>query len=560
MKRPLAVLVVLALAFVGCSDSGDDASDSAEGATTTVGEPWAPQSGLPLTEPSQVVADGTGNVAVTLDMATRTIDVSGDTLEATPYMATTGSGTQLPAQINGPTIHVSPRGTITVTIINNLGDEQLTNIHYHGLHVSPNDASDNVFRDMAPSKTKQYVSIVNLFDEKTDTPHPMGTYWYHVHHHGNSAPQVNGGLSGMLIVDGSENSLVPPFTGTQRQFALREITTNGKVAQPGGTETRLVNGLYQPATSIGQNEQQLWRIVNIGVNQFYYVELEGHTFTIVAQDGNTLFDGETFPSTRLALPPGKRFDVLVTGGAPRSTPYALRSFDSDPALDSSTSTNPPITLATVTVPASTSNTPEAAPAEVTIDAPDDGLRSSRTDLAPGPNRRFVFERVAAGSPATTTSSTVLASDTVGVCPEPAGAPPPDWNWGINGELFEHDKTNVTVVLDTSETWTLCNTSNAAHPFHIHVNEFEVTQVNGKPYDGPPGYQDVVIIPAAYMDTTQNKMVSGQVVLQNIYRDFPGWFVFHCHILVHEDDGMMQSIQVLGPPPNDIPGPPPIKTD
>ncbi len=89
------------------------------------------------------------------------------------------------------------------------------------------------------------------------------------------------------------------------------------------------------------------------------------------------------------------------------------------------------------------------------------------------------------------------------------------------------------ILDTVEEWTLVNKSTEDHPFHIHVNDFQVISVNGKPFHAD-GLQDVVVIPKN----------GGRVVIRNPFDDFPGHFVFHCHILGHEDAGMMQTVDVI----------------
>ncbi len=100
------------------------------------------------------------------------------------------------------------------------------------------------------------------------------------------------------------------------------------------------------------------------------------------------------------------------------------------------------------------------------------------------------------------------------------------------------------ILDTVEEWTLINKSTEDHPFHIHVNDFQVISVNGKPFHAD-GLQDVVVIPKN----------GGRVVIRNPFDDFPGHFVFHCHILGHEDAGMMQTVDVIrrGARPTPPPG-------
>ena len=101
---------------------------------------------------------------------------------------------------------------------------------------------------------------------------------------------------------------------------------------------------------------------------------------------------------------------------------------------------------------------------------------------------------------------------------------------INGEQF-NGRTMYTPKLGTVEEWTLKNVTGEDHPFHIHVNDFQVMSVNGKPYDAA-SLQDIVKIPA-----------KGEVVIRQRFADFTGKFVFHCHILAHEDNGMMAVVDV-----------------
>ncbi|MDQ4068370.1 MAG: multicopper oxidase family protein [Actinomycetota bacterium] len=504
MRRVVALLVVAALSFTGCSGDHDDKDTSSP--TVPAGE-WNPTRGMPFAEPDQV---GQGrDVAVTLDVKHRTIDVSGAPLGALPFTATPRDGQPLAPKLNGPTLHVSPGGTINVTFVNNSGQD--TNIHYHGMHVSPLGDSDNVFRTFAPNTTSR--STVQV-----PANHPAGTYWYHVHFHGDSELQVNGGLSGLLIVDGVENVLPPALQKvTQRQFALREaMTLGGAVVNKDNANdknvktTRLVNALLEPQLSMNQSEYQLWRLANIGSDLFYHLRLQDHRFLLVAEDGNPVFNGRVRSFEELELPPGKRYDVLVLGGRPGS--YKLTTRDlSGPMGDN----NPEYTLATINVAASPA-APSMRPEEITVRAGDDGLRRSRAGQRVSAERTFVF------------AFDGNSSD-------------------INGQTFSPDRTDVAVELGAVEDWTLLNVTTNPHPFHIHVNEFQVLSINDVPYDAP-GVQDVVTIPPMV------DFVPGKVVIRNHYRDFTGWFVFHCHILAHEDAGMMATIQVLGPGERKAPPP------
>jgi suppressor of ftsI len=99
-------------------------------------------------------------------------------------------------------------------------------------------------------------------------------------------------------------------------------------------------------------------------------------------------------------------------------------------------------------------------------------------------------------------------------------------------VFDPNRVDVSPVLDTTEEWTLKNATTEEHPFHVHVNDFQVMSVNGKPYDAH-GMQDIVVIP-----------VGGSVVIRMPFLDYTGKYVFHCHILGHEDAGMMAVVDVV----------------
>lgn len=473
---------------------------------------WTPIAGMPLKEPAQIYRNRAGVLHVTLTASAKTIMVSGAPLGASPF------GDSL----NGPTLHVRPGDTIKVTFVNKLGQGKPTNIHYHGLHVSPLGKGDNVFRTFDDGRT--YRSEVKL-----PANHPRGTYWYHVHLHGDTDEQVMGGLSGLLIVEGLQRLLPKRWSAiADRQLALRDVQTSaGSIVgesdiNPNAPSTRLVNALYQPKFSMKSNRYELWRLANIGSDVFYDIRFTKHTFAVIAEDGLPVW--RVTRRSKLLLPPGKRFDVLVLGGRPgtyqlQSLPYAQHANGS---------------LVPVPVPTTTENL-----ATVTV-------KASSGPIAP-----------AGGVPKRLVPKHDLSKAIVAARPPPfvfAYTGPP-FAAVINGVSFTHDMTPaVSPVLNTVEEWTLQNSTTDDHPFHIHVNDFQVMSVNGKPYHAT-GLQDVVTIPKQYKDSS-GAIVNGEVVIRQRYTDFTGWFVYHCHILQHEDLGMMATIQVrahkddpITPPPD-----------
>lgn len=483
LAAALALVLTTALA-TGLAVRGTDAAELPPAS-------WSPKPGLPFAQPLQLHARR-GVLRVELTAERGMIDVSGSRVIAQPFNG----------RLIGPTLRVRPGDTIEATIKNAI--DQDTNIHWHGLHVRPTGISDNVFRVFKPGQTVK--SIVRL-----PLDHAPGTYWYHVHLHGLTEGQVMGGLSGLLVVEGLEDLLPRPLRGVkQRQLAIRNLQTEGDAVVTDGEQidpTRpsalLVNGLLLPRLSLRSGETQLWRIANIGSDLFYDVALERHVMTVIAEDGSPVW--RTRRASHLVLAPGKRYDVLVTGSRPGR--YAFKTRDYDEGFQDDTRAD--LAHVTVTGPAATGRRP-ALPRRLDTPAGPIGRRPVLR------RRTFVFSF---GSGRTFRAL-------------------------INGQQFNPRQTNVAPILGSVEEWTLMNPSDEDHPFHIHVNAFQVMSVNGRRVRAT-GLQDVVVIPKN----------GGHVVIRNPFDDFTGHYVFHCHILGHEDAGMMKTVDVIrrGQRPTPPPG-------
>lgn len=424
-------------------------------------------------QPTEVRSES-GVLRATLTAEERAIELGGQQIMARVYNGA----------FVGSTLRARPGERIELELVNRL--TQPTNLHFHGLHVSPGGESDNVFRVVNPGETARYV-----LDLPAD--HPAGTFWYHSHQHPLSEEQVFGGMSGMIVIDGLRDQLPPDLRGIEeRLFTLKDFQVEDggirKEDSPGRPTTRTVNGQINPTLTIAPGETQLWRFANVGAEIYYQLRLDGHAFNVVAEDGSPVWDVAN--ADALVLPPGKRFDVLVQGGAAGS--YAFKTIP----YDQGSHDFPDAVLATLTV-AGTAQPPAPLPASV---APDRDL-----DSAP----------IAASRDITFSDATVNDRDV----------------FYINGQQFDHDRVDARVKLGTVEEWTIHNVSDQQHPFHLHINDVQVISVNGQPYDAN-GLQDIVNLPAA-----------GEVVVRVPFDDFTGKFVFHCHILFHEDNGMMAVVEV-----------------
>jgi FtsP/CotA-like multicopper oxidase with cupredoxin domain len=218
---------------------------------------------------------------------------------------------------------VKPGDVIKLALKNNMTDN-FTNVHTHGLNVSPLGNGDNIFVHVDPGEIYRYEIAL-------PADHLAGLFWYHPHAHGSSQFQVYNGMSGGLIVDG----LLDPFPQLE-DIADRTLLLKDTYVQDDGTippqdgdgdldtghsSARTVNGLVDPTMRIQPNELQLWRIGNIGANRCYRLVLEGHELYEIARDGNR--HSRLVARQEILLPPSSRTEVLVRGG-PEGL-YKLRS-------------------------------------------------------------------------------------------------------------------------------------------------------------------------------------------------------------------------------------------
>jgi suppressor of ftsI len=389
-----------------------------------------------------------------------------------------------------PTLRFRPGDTVKLTLVNRLDApmDMITNLHTHGLHVSPSGNSDNVFLHIHPGTTFDYVYHFPL-DE------PTGTYWYHPHYHGLTAPQTAGGMSGIIIVDGLQQYLPRNLRHiTEHVIGLKDFQIDGDAIKTlgvtiGAATNRSVNGQLNPTIRIRPGETQLWRLANISANIYYNVRLRGQRFYVIATDGIPV--RQVYATDTLVMAAANRFDVLVQGGPPGSTILETLPYSTGPAGNQFPQAN----LATV-VSAGKPQRPAQLP---TTFAPTKDL--SNAPIAA--RRTIVFSENAAGT-----------------------------EFFINGKQFDPNRVDVRVKVNTVEEWVIRNISAEQHTYHVHVNDFQVMSINGVPQPFR-GLVDTVTLPA-----------NGEVVIRNDFSQFIGKTVFHCHILNHEDAGMMAVLEIV----------------
>lgn len=423
--------------------------------------------------------------------------------------------------IPGPTLRVKPVDVLRIKLVNDLPPNRdpilidhalphrfnTTNFHSHGLHVSPSGIADNVMRAMEPGHS---------YDVEIAIPpdHVAGTNWYHPHAHGSAAIQLASGAVGALIIEG-DFADVPEIAGAQERLlvltaalfdSLGTLEDFGTLFPQTSARFLVVNGVREPTIWMRPGEVQRWRLLHAGWQDDVFLGLEGHVMHKIARDGIPLARmgaGAPHRSEKrddhpngMLMAPGQRIDILVQAGAPGS--YALRALPFDQGYASPVG---PVAHLVVEGDPLPMNLPAALP--------------------PSPQTTIRDEEIT-GQRVLTLSATM---DTTGEWQKYRGM--------IDGRTFDHDRVDQRVRLGAVEEWTVVNDDPMDdHVFHIHVNDMMLTKINGEPV-AEPVWQDTVIVPR-----------SGSITFRSRFVDYTGKFMLHCHMMNHEELGMMQVVEVF----------------
>jgi len=445
-----------------------------------------------------------------------------------------------------PTLRVNPGDTLELDVLNRIKDSDAskmkmampetkgqlcgdggavtidtTNVHFHGLNVPPVCHSDDVIDTLIQPGSPAF-----KFNFQIPTTEPPGLYWYHPHIHGFTEFQVNGGAAGAIVVEGMEKYR-PEVKGlTERIFVIRqqylvpwipgpyELTINLQTAPVTGSK---------PIIQMQAGAKEFWRVANASLQDFLELQVVDNgklkQLELVALDGYPL--AQTRIEETLLIPPAGRAEFIVkappTGG---SAVLFTQAYSTGPTGNADLA---------------------AAIANVAVT---DGNAASRTVPAPAAS-------AAASSPApvlkfsdlahaqTTTTRKLYFSEEFGGTNGPI-----QFYITVDGQkqrVFEPDeKPVITTKVGAVEDWTIENRALETHAFHIHQIHFEVLEVDGQPVTDND-LRDTIEIP--YWQGTGTPYHSVKVRMD--FRDptIAGTFLFHCHILLHEDLGMMHKILV-----------------
>jgi FtsP/CotA-like multicopper oxidase with cupredoxin domain len=464
------------------------------------------------------------------------------------------------------------------------------NIHYHGTNTSPACHGDNVVKTLInPGNTFSY-------SVKFPTDEPPGLYWYHPHVHGLAEAAVQGGASGALVVDGI-NNVQPAAAGLRHRILMirDQPTLQGLQESPGGTEggipqvDLIVNNVpldaktnttanppvttYTPAViHMEPGEKQFWRLSNStsdvildlqvrfdGVPQA--IQIVGiDAVPVNSQDGTQ--PGHLIPVSHFRLPPASRVEFIVNAPAPtvKVAQLVTQNIISGPLGDNAP-TRPLLKMQLVSAPDGDEPTvDDKVPALVAMDTSKQRF-GGISSVTPAVTRTVFFEEVEDGS-----KFFINASG----CVTAAGAQCATQPYPIDTAFDNNNPPAIITTQGTVEKWIIQNHARENHELHQHQIHFQVLSqdnfkengsepapaINGQfldmvevPFCGGPPPQNGDINPPSCVDKNGNPVIPYPQVqaLMDFRGPDIGDFVFHCHILGHEDRGMMAIERVVPRP-------------
>ena len=390
--------------------------------------------------------------------------------------------------VPGPTIELREGDTVTIHFHNKLA--QTTTVHWHGLHI-PAGADGSPLNPVMPGGNQDYTFKVPLGS--------AGTYWYHPHPDMTTTAQVAKGLYGALTVLPARPAEDPLAGIRDRLLILADnrfqpdgsvdlpdhMSPAGHIDAENGREGNvlLINGQTMPTIEIRPGELQRWRIINAAAARIYRLAIPGQKLLHVGSDGGLFATPREVDDLMIAN--SERVEVLVRGGAPGSR-AVLQTLPYD-RYD-----------------------PHTRPAD--WNQPRDLLELRTSTDAPQPAMTVP-----------TTLRVVQAVDTKQVAARRALV----FSQGmINGKKMDMRRVDVSARLGTTEIWQIENVVAMDHPFHLHGFRFQVLDRDGVP-EPFVSWKDSVNVPK-----------HSRVRIAVRFEDFAGKWMFHCHILDHEDMGMM----------------------
>jgi FtsP/CotA-like multicopper oxidase with cupredoxin domain len=438
---------------------------------------------------------GTVTVNTTLNAQATIANINGSTISVLGYQAN---------GILGPTIRAESGINTNINFQNSLSEN--SNIHFHGLKIPAN-------MDGHP---KDIINPGSSFNYKFTINQRAGLSWYHPHPDGNTANQVFKGLAGLFIINDAEEAALNlpsgsyeiPLVIQDKRLSSSGITYNpsmGEIMTGYMGETIIVNGVASPFAEVKTKFYRL-RILNGSNARIYNLALSNNAdITIIGNDGGLLKNPVTVKNILLA--PGERLDAIVNfTGLTLGTEVFLQSNAFSKGGNAQGTQGFKILKFKVT---QTESDPFILPAQLSSLDPINASTSSKT-------RNFIINSMQMSGGMNMNMSGIHR---------------------INGKSYDRNRIDEIVTANTTEVWIFDNSQgNEPHPMHLHGVHFQVLERSGgrgQLIGSEGGYKDTVLV------------LPGEIVKILVpFAELKGVFVFHCHNLEHEDDGMMLQYQLV----------------
>lgn len=419
----------------------------------------------------------------------------------------------------GPTLLMNKGDSVSI-IVNNLLDDTTT-MHWHGLHVAAkNDGGPHT--PILPGQ-----GWIPAFTVRNNA----ATYWYHSHMHGKTGEQALKGQAGMLIVRDSVEAALdlpghygvddfPIVVQTQQFDSVNQILPRGME-----DSTMMVNGTQNPYLNIPAQIVRL-RLLNADQERCYNFGLSANkSFSIIAGDAGLL--NAPVNVTRIQLCPGERAEILIDLNGMSGQTLYLMSYASEIPMGVQGGPTMPMP-------------PGSPPMDSPINGVDFNIlqmnvvAQSANPVTTIPATLSVVTPLLAAQ-AQTNRDISITADSMMVMDGP---------FYFNGLLFDMMRIDYRIPLNNIETWTLTNQTMVAHPFHIHDVSFFILDRDGNtPLPEEQGAKDVVLV-------QPNETV--RIIMKfTTFADTTTPYVYHCHVLMHEDDGMMGQFIITPPSPSGV---------
>jgi bilirubin oxidase len=422
----------------------------------------------------------------------------------------------------GPTLLMNKDDSITINVTNNLPAD-VTTVHWHGFHVPAKD-DGGPYQPIPPGK---------IWSPSFKVRNNAGTYWYHPHIHPKTEIQVMKGLAGMIIIrDSTEATYSLPRTYGKDDFPIIVQTRIFDFFHQIATATHedsilMVNGTIDSYLKVPKQVVR-FRLLNGSADRSYNFGLSNNaTFYVIASDGGLL--EKPVPVKRVALSVGERAEILVD--------FTNDTIGQQTYLMSYASELPRGVIGADSVGTSTLKIQDGY-----YQNPLNGLDFNlvRFDVIPQTPTAVTTIPVSFAPIEPISTALVNETRTIHFYPDTITSGKQGYVDGpflFNNKSFNMDSINIISYLNNVEIWSLVNKTMVAHPFHIHDIQFFILDINGNP--PPPefqGYKDVVLV-------KPNETVRF-ITRFDDFADDKAPYMYHCHLLHHEDDGMMGTFLVI----------------